>query len=137
MSPIFLSTPSQVYVAAVIPGMCRYRYLMQYHAVYGYWCLPGGKPEHYETRVSALVRELREELGIQLTAAPRPLLRIENERVGKLWVGYHYLVTAYEGVPRNAEPHKFSKLLYLTADEIKELDSFGYRAILEAQRATI
>lgn len=64
----------------------------------GGWEFPGGKAEHGETRFETLVRELREELGIEVAAA-RPMLRVRHpypERVILLDV---WMVTDYRGVP--------------------------------------
>ncbi|MDI6105059.1 NUDIX domain-containing protein [Actinoplanes sp. NEAU-A12] len=44
------------------------------------WFLPGGKVNFGETSAAALVRELREELGIDVTVAGGPLLVTEGVR---------------------------------------------------------
>ncbi len=68
----------------------------------GLWEFPGGKCEAGETPQTALVRELREELGIEV-AACRPLIRVAHD-YGDRRVKLHvFRVAAWEGEPRGLE----------------------------------
>jgi len=73
------------------------------HVIQGnLWEFPGGKIEAEETAYQALVRELKEEIGIDVTAA-RPYMSLQHaypERVVMLDVWW---VETYLGVPHGHE----------------------------------
>ncbi|WP_369233500.1 (deoxy)nucleoside triphosphate pyrophosphohydrolase [Streptomyces sp. R21] len=83
----------------------------------GRWELPGGKVEPGEAPAAALVRELREELGIEA----EPVERVPGEwplkpgYVLRVWTAR--LLT---GDPRPLEDH--DELRWLTPDEIWDVD---------------
>ena len=80
----------------------------------GWWEFPGGKLESEESPVQALVRELREELGIEVSAA-EPLLAYSHEYPQQI-VHLHVLrVTAYRGEPVGLEGQP---LRWVAADQL-------------------
>ena len=82
----------------------------------GWWEFPGGKLEGEESPVQALVRELREELGIEVSAA-EPLLAYSHEYPQQI-VHLHVLrVTSYQGKPTGLEGQS---LRWVPADQLME-----------------
>ena len=89
----------------------------------GRWEFPGGKLTAGESERSALVRELREELGIEVVAA-RPCMRLthayeERDVELSLWI-----VERFAGVPRSLDAQALKWVLpeNLAGEDILEAD---------------
>jgi len=85
----------------------------------GGWEFPGGKLESGEDRRLGLARELREELGITLSAPPRPLIRVRHaydygDVLIDMWV-----VRQYSGEPRGLDGQA---LRWCTQDELESVE---------------
>jgi 8-oxo-dGTP diphosphatase len=68
----------------------------------GYWEFPGGKVMPGESPESALARELKEELGVQLLAC-QPLLRLQHEYPDRVVDLAVFTAADYRGVPAGLE----------------------------------
>jgi mutator protein MutT len=84
----------------------------------GGWEFPGGKLEPGEARATGLARELREELGIEISN-PRPLIRVRHtypygEVLIDMWV-----VKSYSGSPRGLDGQA---LKWLSQDELESVE---------------
>lgn len=82
----------------------------------GLWELPGGKVAEGESDAEALIRELREELGIEVTVGSHlgADVALPNEMTLRA-----YLVTCASGSPL---PHDHRALRWVRAGELDELD---------------
>jgi 8-oxo-dGTP diphosphatase len=89
----------------------------------GRWEFPGGKVGRNETESAALARELREELGVDVTAA-RPFMRLthaydDHDVELSLWI-----VEQFTGTPASldAQQLKWVAPAQLAAEDILEAD---------------
>jgi 8-oxo-dGTP diphosphatase len=103
----------------------------------GVWDLPGGHVEADETVEVALVRELREELGVTATAWRElgmfraPAMGDERGHTLRMHV---FLVTTWRGEPRNLQPDEHDEIAWRTPDEAAGLPLAydGYPALFRA-----
>ena len=68
----------------------------------GRWEFPGGKVAPGESEAAALARELREELGIEVTAS-RPFMRLEHSYADRSVELSMWIVERFAGAPRSLE----------------------------------
>ena len=84
----------------------------------GKWEFPGGKLERGEKPESALVRELEEELGLQVTHM-EPLTQVAHDyEHARVWLDV-YMVTRFEGTATGLEGQDFA---WMSASEIGDMD---------------
>jgi 8-oxo-dGTP diphosphatase len=71
----------------------------------GRWEFPGGKVAPGESETQALVRELHEELGIEVTAS-RPFMRLEHSYPDRRVELSMWIVERFSGTPRGLDGQK-------------------------------
>ena len=100
----------------------------------GFWSLPGGRVEFMERVEDALVRELKEELGIEVEI--QSLLCVTNHIIqadNAHWVSPAYLVRlASSGVPQNLEPEKTAAIEWFPLFGLPDNLSLAAKSALSA-----
>lgn len=87
------------------------------------WSLPGGHVEAGEAPAAALVRELREELGIEAAVRGAPSFRVERApgsadgMVQDVW-----FISTWDGEPMNLAEDEHDELRWVSAAELPDLD---------------
>jgi len=86
-----------------------------------YWSIPGGGVDFFETQKECLIRELKEELNIDIEVGE--LLCVcdhimEDEK--QHWVAPQYLCKIIGGEIKNMEPHKCSEIKWFNLDDMPE-----------------
>jgi 8-oxo-dGTP diphosphatase len=97
----------------------------------GTWSLPGGRVEFGERLEDAVVREVREELGI--TVEVESLVCVTNHIVpdeNAHWVAPAYRVRLVSGVPQNLEPEKTAAIEWFPIAGLPENLSISARSAL-------
>ena len=83
------------------------------------WSIPGGAVELFETVEDAIIREIKEELG--LDARVVALLNVTNhilENEGTHWVSPAFLINVVKGTPEIKEPEKHGGLKWFFIDDL-------------------
>ena len=87
------------------------------------WDLPGGHLEAGESPETALVRELKEELGIVATAYESLGTFDELSPEGnESYTYYVYLVTAWRGTTANLQREEHSEIRWVTFEDTSNLE---------------
>lgn len=86
----------------------------------GLLCPPGGHVEAGESFSAAAIREMREEIGIELELhqlVPHHIMHRKNAE-GQERIDMYFVVENWQGEPVNKEPHKCSELVWLDQKDL-------------------
>jgi 8-oxo-dGTP pyrophosphatase MutT (NUDIX family) len=86
------------------------------------WDLPGGHIEQGETELTALAREMHEELGVQIaTSSVSHLCRLSAGRGDESLRLSAWLVGDWQGTPMNAAPDEHDDIRWFQPEELPPL----------------
>lgn len=90
----------------------------------GYYGLPSGKVEKTESYHKCAVREVKEEIGLEISENQLEFLhamqRLQPEEENSEWIDIFFRVKKWEGKPYNAEPHKHSDVVWLDLKDLPD-----------------
>lgn len=101
----------------------------------GYWCIPGGRLEMFETFESAVKRETKEETDVEielvkLMGVCDHIIESENAH----WVSACYLCKIMSGEPKIMEPDKASDMKWFSLDNLPDKLTITTKKALEDYR---
>lgn len=107
----------------------------------GMWALPGGRLDTQETNTQCILREVEEELGLQLDSKkfsdPITIYSVQKKTL-KVFLWRFVICDEREGHPINNEPDKCSKISRYRIDNLpKNISPYiqeAYEAFMEGER---
>lgn len=102
----------------------------------GNYTLPGGTIEQEEFAREALIRESREEVGIQLQKEDLHLAFVAHKRTGKKHrIVFYFQTNIYAGRPKSREHDKFSKFIWADLQRLPDKVTPTVRKVIKRLRA--
>ncbi len=101
----------------------------------GYYGLPAGHLELHEHPTAGIIRELREEVGIEVEPWDVELVHVthlfspqEDGSDFRVYFGLYFDILHYSGTPHNAESHKSDGIYWVDIHQEKKIQ---FRDVLE------
>lgn len=87
----------------------------------GAWSIPGGEVEMFETLKTAVIREIKEEIDVDIN--PQQALCVSDHIIDKEkvhWVAVSFLCTIIKGEPKNKEKEKHEEMKWFKISEVPD-----------------
>lgn len=92
----------------------------------GWWVLPAGHIEANETATQTVIREAKEELGIDVEAKDVVFGHVVHNLVGEnKRMDFYFRVTDFKGEIKNREPEKCAKMEFFSKDDMPPLEKIA------------
>ena len=101
----------------------------------GWWVLPAGHVEAGETATQTVIRECREELGIEVFPEDVEFAHIVHNLVGEnKRMDFYFLVKKFKGNLSNLEPEKCEKMEFFASDSLPSEDKIAPTTLQALQK---
>lgn len=98
----------------------------------GHLCPPGGHVEQDETPVVAVVREIKEELGVTINSKDLEFICVAARNASPTeYVAYEFAIRDKDYTFRNAEPDKCTELVWVKTDSLPGDVVDHFRQVIE------
>jgi 8-oxo-dGTP diphosphatase len=101
----------------------------------GHWTIPGGTVEFNKRVEDAVVREIKEEIGLDIEVIK--LISVTNDIIkqeGQHWFASQFLCKIIGGELQNMEPHKCDSLEWFDLDSVPEKLTLTTQKALQTYR---
>lgn len=103
----------------------------------GMWSLVAGHVEDGESATAAMIREAREEIGIELSFSQIKVVHVMHRQTNRFNVDIFFDCSSWQGAIQNCEPEKCEKLDFFSLDalpsNIVDYNATVLRAILNGE----
>lgn len=86
----------------------------------GHYSLPAGHVDEGETIEDCLVREVKEEIGIEIKKPDIKLTHVMHRKEDDIRLDFFYQASKYEGEIKNKEPNKCDDLNWFKLNQLPE-----------------
>jgi ADP-ribose pyrophosphatase YjhB (NUDIX family) len=113
--------------------------LRRYNTGYedGKYSLPAGHLEEGESAAEGLLREVREEIGLELDPETIDLVHVMHRREDDIRVDLFFTGSSREGEPHNAEPEKCDEAGWFPLDGLPDTTISYIREAIQAWQGNI